>query len=485
MYKLRLGTILVAIFFFASCDTFTSFEDFQENPNESTVATPGLLLTNLEVSVFNSISINAGLASRYLIEINRPRDPQYYTWDRDNFGLYNSLRQTVKMKEEATRLDNQNMFTIADLLQVHIFHELTRRFGDIPYFEALQAEEANFQPVYDPQEDIYADLLSRLDDINSGFNTVQQNVQGDVVFNGDVLKWKKFGNSLKLRILMSLSEIENTSIDYIAQFQQIINNPAEYPVMESNEDSFLYEYSEATGDRYPFFNSASFSSRFLAETIVDLYVEKQDPRLFAIAEPDTREESVALDFNSYSGLVSSNTVEENNLLRAEGIGSQLNFRYLNDPEADPNQAFGYSELSFIIAEAAQRGWINESPEIHYQNGIRASMRFYNIDEETIETYLQSEFAQFDPSNGLELILEQKYMAMLLNSGWEPFYDQRRTGIPAFDVGSGANQLNNGMVPTRWMYPEDENNTNQENLLEAIQRQFQGNDNINGDMWITS
>jgi hypothetical protein len=485
MYKLKIGTILLAVLFFASCETFTSFEDFQENPNESTVATPGLLLTNIQISVFNSISIDAGLASRYLIEINRPRDPQYFTWDRDSFGLYNSLRQTVKMKEEATRLDNQNMFTIADLLQVHIFHELTRRFGDIPYFEALQAEESNFQPAYDFQEEIYSDLLNRLEDINSRFNLAQQNIQGDVVFNGDVLKWKKFGNSLKLRILMSLSEIDNTSIDFVDQFQQIITNPAEYPVMESNDDSFKYEYSDATGDRYPFFNSASFSSRFLAETVVDLYVEKQDPRLFNIAEPDTRDESVAADFNSYSGLVSSNTVEENNLLRADGIGSQLNFRYLNDPEADPNQAFGYSELSFIIAEAAQRGWINENPETHYQNGIRASMSFYNIDGETAETYLQSEFAQFDPSIGLELILEQKYMAMLLNSGWEPFYDQRRTGIPAFDVGSGANQLNNGMVPNRWMYPEDENNTNQENLLEAIQRQFQGNDSINGEIWIAS
>jgi hypothetical protein len=194
---------------------------------------------------------------------------------------------------------------------------------------------------------------------------------------------------------------------------------------------------------------------------------------------------VAGDFNSYSGLISSNTIEENNLLRAEGVGSQLNFRYLNDPEAEPNQAFGFAELSFILAEAAQRGWISENPETHYLNGIRASMRFYNIDEAAIDAYLQSEFAEFDPSNGLELILEQKYMAMVLNSGWEPFYDQRRTGIPVFDVGSGANLLNGGMVPKRWMYPEDENFTNGENVQEAIQRQFQGNDNINGDMWITS
>lgn len=485
MLKGKITLFIVAFFVFASCETFTGFEDFQENPNESTVATPGLLLTNLQISVFNSISIDAGLASRYLIEINRPRDPQYYLWDRDGFGLYNSLRQTAKMKEEATRLDNQNMFTIAELLQVHIFHELTRRFGDIPYFEALEAEDLNFQPAYDPQEEIYADMLSRLDDINSGFNVLQQNVQGDVVFNGDVLKWKKFGNSLKLRILMSLSEIENTSIDYVAQFQQIINNPDEYPLMENNDDSFLYEYSDATGNLYPFFNEAAFSSRFLGNTIVDMFVDKQDPRLFVIAEPDTREGSVAGDFNSYSGLISSNTIEENNLLRAEGVGSQLNFRYLNDPEAEPNQAFGFAELSFILAEAAQRGWISENPETHYLNGIRASMRFYNIDEAAIDAYLQSEFAEFDPSNGLELILEQKYMAMVLNSGWEPFYDQRRTGIPVFDVGSGANLLNGGMVPKRWMYPEDENFTNGENVQEAIQRQFQGNDNINGDMWITS
>ena len=82
---------------------------------------------------------------------------------------------------------------------------------------------------------------------------------------------------------------------------------------------------------------------------------------------------------------------------------------------------------------------------------------------------------------MELINTQKYLAFYMNSGWESFYNQRRTGIPQFAVGPATQ--NGGLVPKRWMYPQDELDNNFENVAEAVNRQFNGNDNINGNMWM--
>ena len=476
--------IALLMIFLAGCEALTGFEEFQENPNETTNATPGLLLTNLQISALNSIDLGAGYASRHVVQVNRPLDQQYYRWDRLSFGsFFDDLRQTEKMAEEAERLGNGTMIAVAEAMQVYVFHQLTRRFGDVPYSEALRAEDGTNRPSYTPQEEIYADLLARLDQVNQDLAAAGEPINGDVIFSGDRAKWRKFANSLRLRILISLSEKENTSIDYEAQFRQVFNNRGQYPVMESLDDNAQFTYNEATGDTYPFFNVAAFSSRVMEETLVDLYKEKEDPRLFRLGAPaDPSVPNAETSFDAHSGLIASATVQENSELLSENTGSLLDERYRNDPEAEPNLALGYPEVAFTIAEAAQRGWISADPETYYNQGIRASMGFYGITGSAVDTYLAGDDVAFDPANGLEMILLQKYMSMFLNSGWEPFFNQRRTQVPAFDVGQ-RDVLNGGQVPKRWMYPEKELNTNRENVLEAVDRQFGGEDTINETMWL--
>jgi hypothetical protein len=221
----------------------------------------------------------------------------------------------------------------------------------------------------------------------------------------------------------------------------------------------------------------------MEETLVDLYKEKEDPRLFRLAAPaDETLPNAETSFDAHSGLIASATLQENSELLSEGTGSLLDERYLNDPEAEPNLALGYPEVAFTIAEAAQRGWISADPEAYYNEGIRASMEFYGITGPEVDAYLGGDEVAFDPANGLEMILTQKYMSMFLNSGWEPFFNQRRTQVPAFDVDQ-RDVLNGGQVPKRWMYPEKELNTNRDNLLEALDRQFGGEDTINETMWL--
>ncbi|MGJ3234009.1 SusD/RagB family nutrient-binding outer membrane lipoprotein [Marivirga sp.] len=460
------------------------YEDFQVDPNNTTDANPGLLLTNIEISTFNSIDLNAAMACRYLVNVNLVNDFQYYNWDRAGFGFYNTLRQVQKMEEESENFDNANYLAIAKFFRAFVFEQITRQFGDIPFSQALQAEQDVITPAYDEQKQVYLGILALLEEANELLDVNESGITGDVVFEGDLLKWKKLINSYHLRVLMSLSIKENDpDLDLASRFNTIFSNPSEYPLMESNADNCRYTYSEETGNTYPFWRSASITTSYiLEESFIEKLKEFNDPRLFVLADPDANSSGEdPLSFDSYTGFSGSAPINDNATRLGNGEGSPLDERYIEDPEAEENLALGYAELSFTLAEAAHRGWISGNPSEFYENGIRASLNFYGIDENSISNYLNQSTIGYQQGQGLEQIMTQKYLSMFLNSGWEPFYNNRRTGFPEFDV-SGAGILNNGRVPKRWMYPISEINQNQENLEDAIQRQYPAGDNINGEMW---
>ena len=473
--------IVLAILVLAGC---RDYEEFQIDPNNTTRANPGLLLTDIEVNAFRSIELNAALASRYVVNVNQVNDFQYYGWDRAGFGFYNTLRQVQKMEEEAMLLDNQNFLAIAKFFRAYIFEQLTRQFGDIPFSNALQAEDAVINPVYDTQKDVYIGILDLLTEANDMIAVTNSEITGDIVFDGDLIKWKKLINSYHLRVLMSLSiKTNDPDLDIAAAFNRIYSDPGRYPIMTSTSDNCQYTFSEETGNTYPFWRSASITTSYIMESgIIDYFKQFNDPRLFVIADPEDLASGMdPFDFNSYRGFNGSDPISINTSKLAAGEGSPLDSRYVEDSEAEPNLAMGFAEVNFTLAEAANRGWIEADAAEFYERGIRASMAYYAIANNQVEAYLQDPAVQYDPEIGLEQILVQKYLSMFFNSGWEPFYNFRRTGIPAFDV-SGDGILNQGRVPTRWMYPMSEVNLNQDNLEAAIARQYPEGDNINGLMW---
>ncbi|GAA5035232.1 hypothetical protein GCM10011506_28180 [Marivirga lumbricoides] len=475
------SVFVILLIFLIGC---RNHEEFQINPNSTTNANPGLLLTGIEVNAFNSIDLNAAMACRYLVNVNLVNDFQYYGWDRAGFGFYATLRQVQKMEEEAVAFDNTNYVAIAKFFRAFVYEQITRQFGDIPFSESMRAEELLITPAYDDQKTVYLGILNLLEEANEQIDPNSDPITGDVVFNGDISKWQKLINSYRLRVLMSLSLKENDADLNIANtFNSIYSNPERYPIMQSVEDNCQYTYSEETGNTYPFWRSASITTSYiLEESFINKLKDFSDPRLFVIAAPEIA--SAGMDefsFDSYSGFNGSAPIDVNTTKLGLGEGSPLDDRYIEDSEAEPNLAFGFAELNFTVAEAANRGWISADPAEFYLRGIKASMQFYNINEAEVNDYLSQEGVVYNPANGLEQILTQKYLAMFLNSGWEPFYNNRRTGIPEFDT-SGGGTLNQGMVPKRWMYPTSEINQNQQNLEEAIQKQFPQGDNINGVMW---
>ena len=116
-FKTSYLLLVFGLLLLVSCQ---DYDEFQNDPNRTTEANPGLLLTNIEVSTLNSIDLNASMASRHLVNVNLVEDSQYYGWDRASFGFYNTLRQVKKMEEEAENFNNQNFTAIARFFEAFI-----------------------------------------------------------------------------------------------------------------------------------------------------------------------------------------------------------------------------------------------------------------------------------------------------------------------------------------------------------------------------
>lgn len=488
-YKLLIPICMLLIF--SNCK---KFEDFQENPNNPTIADPSLLLPTLERNAFSAISSEAALASRYLVYTQGVSNTQYYGWQRSGMN-YGNVAQVVKMEQEAARTGKINYRYIGKFLKSYFVVNMTQIFGDIPYSQMMQSiENNNFtdssatRPVYDKQHDVYLGVLNDLKIASDSLSTDQVVVNGDLIYNGDIQKWKKLINSFTLRVLISLSKKEtDASLNIKQRFNEIVSNPAKYPVLESNDDNGRLPYYSITGNQYPFFNNNSMKTDFyLDSSFVYILKELKDPRLFVFGKPAPSSSLPANNFNAYDGLVGSAPLAYNSAKRGEGKASQINDRYAYEAINEPSVLMSYAELQFLLSEAAVRGWISGDASVFYKKGIEASMQFSNFKNaysaSDIQNYLNDANVALQSGTEIEQIIIQKYISMFMNTGWMPFYEQRRTGFPTFDVAfSGI--LNGGVIPKRWMYPTDEYNNNAVNVQKAVSSQYPAGDNINGLMWI--
>ncbi len=464
---------------------FTSCHDqayYQVNPNAPSAATPALLLTGICIEVFNNDPTGPAYASRHLTYYERPNDAVNYGWVTSSFSPYGILRQVKQMNELAAATGEQNYQGLAKFFRAVVFSRLTETFGDIPYSDAMKGSEGIDEPVYDLQEDVYAGILTELEEANNLLDDAKGDIGGDIIFGGQASKWKKAVNAFRLRLLIHLSKQENNSkLNIKQQFQTILSDPGKYPLMESLDDNAQLTFNaSATDNYYPTFNNLSLASLVsLEKGLVKLLKDRQDPRLFSFGSPITG--TTAGNFNNYEGVDAGLIISDQQ--NAAATASKINDRYLYDEVNEPLILIGFSEQEFLIAEAISRGWATDAlgAGAHYNRGVRASMQFYGIGGPAIENYLNRANVKFNPADYLEMIITQKYIALFMQSGWEPFYEQRRTGIPTFSVGPAT--LNGGQIPKRWQYPQDEYDNNGANVQAAVSRQFAGNDDVNGVMWI--
>ncbi len=480
-----------------------NFEDINQNPNSPEDVVPSMLLTNIILSTaqpsYGKNFFNSALVSRQIVWTETIESYQYYHFDRSSFYAYGSMRNVQKMVQEAERTEEPAYLALAHFFNAWFAFDMTMVFGDVPFTDAIKGEtEGAYFPKYDTQEEVFVGILDQLEQANQLLANTEGELQGDIIYGGNLDSWRKVVNTFALKVLINLSNREGASSINIAQkFKQIVENPSQYPIFTSNEDNMQLVFSDKGGERYPFWNSSHKPYPNMDEMLVEFLKERQDKRLFYYAAPTGNAVSQGLatnDFDAYEG--ADGTAEFNDIVAQEAAKdlSRIHERYYTDFNAEPYVSLGFVELQFNLAEAAYRGWISGDAENYYNAGIRASMEFLrsharsypdvSMDDNYITTYLQGEAVAYNAAEGLEQIITQKFIASFLNSGWSNYYNYRRTGFPALKVNpaTSLNKGNESSIPLRWRYPQKEVDYNTENVEEAIKRQY-GDDDINGRMWL--
>lgn len=475
----KIGYLFLLICTVSSC---LKYDDLRKNPNNPNTVQPSLLFTAVIPAPLSSFSDDYIFSQTHLWSSVDGASSVDYRFGRGGFS-YATLRNIDMMEIEAAAANAPVYSIMAKFLRAYYYVEMTKRLGDVPLSEAMKGAEIT-QPKYDTQKSVYIQCLKWLDEANnelSAFITSNPGgtIAGDFYYGGDLKKWQKAINAYTVRVLISLSKkSDDADIDVKGRFASIINNPAQYPLMSSLSDNMQITHRDEDGFRGNYNPNAAVyrASVILVDTYIDLLKGYQDPRLQKIADPTPKalaanpgnEAAVRADFNSYVGADISASGGTNSVRKLNGEISFPNEKRYWNFAGQPSILIGYFEQELNIAEAAHLGWITANAKTYYDNGVKASMDFYGVDAASINDYLVNKAPYLLGGPGLTRIHEQMYLALAENSGWESFFMERRTGVPAYKFSSENNVTK---IPVRWAYPTAEDADNRENYRAALVAQF--------------
>ena len=358
-------------------------------------------------------------------------------------ALYNTLMDMKEMENKAAASGNQAYLGVSKLLQAHAFSVITDLFGDIPFSQALQGR-ANITPVYDKQEDIYPALITMIDEGLAALTAATETISGDIVYGGDVTKWKKYGNSLKLRLLNHLSRRQpNAAANFLA------SNPS---LIDTSVDDAKVLFGSVASNANPIYQFDVLSGRkdqAVASTIVDKMKALSDPRVSVYFEPVTRN---ALGLKGqYLGNAPGNDTEDSQKNRYSRVGSA--YASIKAPVVLMSAA----EVNFIKAEVYHRA-SDSRAQAAYQAAITQDFAALGLSSSAATTYLANANVAYD--GNLQRIMEQKWITMF-QASYESWVDWRRTGFPVLTP--AANNMTSNVIPRNLPYPEVEINSNRANL----------------------
>ncbi|KGE14555.1 SusD/RagB family nutrient-binding outer membrane lipoprotein [Sphingobacterium deserti] len=468
---------------FSACDK--NFEELNTNPNAILRVTPDLLLPTIIRSSVNQVMGDGWGIGNIVIQqtakiqfVNTDRyiwGDQSGTWN----GLYTVLRDVNNLEQLSETAGQNNYRGISLVMKSWIYSVLTDAYGDVPYSQAIQGKsDQRFTPAYDPQEQIYAGIIADLEEANNLLGSTEEVIVGDILYAGNISRWKKLANALHLRYLMRISGRQNVS----AQIRGILGDAAKYPIFESNEDNGTLRYLPELPNQFPVhtYRVGSFDEFRLSKTLGDKLAAYGDPRVQVFARPTAASAGSANP--QYAGV--PNGLDDVAALNYNGGVqniSRIGNLYFEGAisERGLNVARGYimayPELQFILAEAAAKGLISGSAKAYYESGVSAA--FEMVDTNMPAGYLMQEGVAFQDAQSLERIGTQKWIGLFF-TGLEAWFDWRRTGYPALQAGP-SNQ-NNNRIPVRFAYPLSEQSLNAQSRAAAVARQ--GTDDINTAVW---
>ncbi len=367
----------------------------------------------------------------------------------------------------AEKIENVNHEAVARIWRVYMFQFLTDLYGDIPYSEAFRS----VAPKFDPQQSIYEDMISELqtavktlkENKNSGYPSLGS---ADIFFNGNLDQWIKFGNSMLIRLAMQCSNVAAAEITKPVLTSINLSDMSEY--ISSNADN-VRVLPDPAGPTYHVKNPYSFVASWeeirISENLYNRLKRYDDPRMEIYMAPNQQ--------GQYVGLPSGQRIEDLNAnYQSDYIPNYCNFGDYFIQDETPFLLLSASEISFLLAEAAAKGYIAGSANTYYENAVRLSLEYYDVPQQQISEFLSR--ATYSEDN-----LYTQFWIALFPNGPQSWNLVRRTGKPEISP-LIYHWPDNPDMPRRFSYPTSELRYNPDNTQEAIDRM--GGDSQYTRMW---
>ena len=496
-------SLLVLLVLFTSCDK--GFDEMNVNPIALNSTEPAFQLNSAIIASafqYSNLQYEAiivkqmenpysgvGAAGQYNQD---NRNVTSANWNRYYRTVIRELVDVIaKTKDDPTRV---NLYHTARIWKAYAFMVLTDTYGDIPYTEAGKGFlDGTSKPAYDSQEIIYTDILKELETASAALDASKPLVTREILYGGNITKWKRFGYSLLLRAAMRLSKVKPTmAADYVSK-------AVAGGLMKSNDDNAVIKHnanfpnnigSNLNGGQSDFF--------YMAKDFIDYLKTTADPRLTSISVryvgAKSKSDQIESKANRSAAVQIGMPLGYDNTtisaaVAADGLASSYDYSQLDKTRMASAEAptffVTYAQTQLLLAEAAIRNWTQGDASLLYTEGIRAHMRqlaSYGastaISESDINLYLQAN--PYNASKALEQINTQYWIASFLN-GPEAWANFRRSGFPALTPNPfPGSDLKTEAFIRRLTYPDAEFSVNRGNVQAAITKQ--GPDILDTRVW---
>jgi hypothetical protein len=419
-------------------------------------------------------------------DLYRIQPTEVNTTFRANFyaGVLADIEEILRKDPAVT---HPHYFGIAKIMKAYTYQIITDLWGDVPFTEAIQGRQGNYQPALDRSSDIYPALITLLDEAVADMkqtSPLAAPATDDYIYGGttNAIRWIRAANTLKLRLYLHMANVPGFNTGVISSF--VSATPAT-EFMTATADNFQVRFDELSQRQNPIHQFILFRTDDIAvgATIVDLMNSKADPRrstYFTPAAPFNRDLFANPPMNSTSGYVGLrngtggggvnnglsrlHTYVRGPVTTAAGsipTGPTLGVTGLAYGGNAPIRMLLFSEYNFIRAEMAMRYGVPGDAQTFYRAGIRASFADAGLTTAQADAYLATDAGTLAGSaeDMLKQIIEEKYVANYMVAV-EPWNDWRRTGYPSLTpVPAALNPGNNGRVPRVLPYPQQEVDAN--------------------------
>lgn len=511
--------------------------DMNTDPSKAATIDPNAQLTTAELQTYGDLS---------MVEIYRN---YFYAFSQQLMGCWNTTnyggRHTVDNQEMSrmwttlypnaiknltdgeirTNGNNakSNVNAAMRVYRVYLMSIITDTYGNVPYSEAgLGFYGGITNPKYDLQKDIYADFFQQLDTATTMLNAAGDKISGDVIYKGDVVKWKKLANSLRLRFAMRISDVEpdKAKTEFVKALNAdggIIDNSADDALINYMSIAFSFgqeSYSDFRGNalsKLLFGNDPTNNPSYICSTLFNQLNNNNDPRTFSMAR--CYYDKLMSSTGTENRIDITDEVKTNNKLTPNIPGAfswepwptgfksdKLTEIAKNNPSVDPNVArevepklannflksdnpgviITSAEVDFLLAEATLKGWISNKGTVTelYTKGVRAAMDFLSdsygcdkVSDADFNTYIANNDIGHTAEQAKAAINTQAWILHFTNPA-ECWANVRRSGYPAMkspkDYGFGQYLTGGDDIPVRLCYPVLESSYNKQGYDDALQ-----------------